>query len=121
MTSGFIRLLPGGDPETGMQASHLVDAGSFSGSDQTEVIHDFFAAADGSLSAGVWQCAPCLEEFESYPVNEIMSIISGSVTLTDPDGKAETFTAGDTLFVPKGAKLTWQITETLHKYYMSSA
>ena len=121
MTSKFIRLLPGGDPETGMQPSTLVEAASFSSSDQTELINDFFVSPDETVSVGVWQCAPCLEEFESYPVNEMMTVISGSVTVTDADGHAETFTSGDVFFVPKGTKFTWHITETLRKYYLSVA
>ncbi|CUJ95598.1 hypothetical protein RUE5091_01561 [Ruegeria denitrificans] len=48
----------------------------------------------------------------------MMTVISGSVTLTHPDGGAETFTAGDTFFIKKGSKLIWEITEKLRKYYM---
>jgi uncharacterized cupin superfamily protein len=48
----------------------------------------------------------------------MMNVISGSVTLTHPDGETETFTAGDTFFIEKGSRLIWEITETLRKYYM---
>ncbi len=47
-----------------------------------------------------------------------MTVISGSVTLTHPDGRSETFAAGDTFFIPKGAPCVWEITETLRKFYM---
>jgi len=37
-----------------------------------------------------------------YPVHEMMTILSGSVTLTSTDdGTSETFTAGDTFLLPK--------------------
>ncbi|MGK0399514.1 MAG: putative cupin superfamily protein [Gammaproteobacteria bacterium] len=48
----------------------------------------------------------------------MMTIISGSVTLTDKKGKSETFTAGDVFFIPKGTQCTWHITEALRKMYM---
>ena len=49
----------------------------------------------------------------------MMTVLSGSVTLTDPDsGNSETFTAGDTFFIPKGTPCIWEITETLRKHYM---
>ena len=48
----------------------------------------------------------------------MMTVISGSITLTHPDGEAETFTAGDTFFINKGSRLIWEITEKLRKYYM---
>ena len=79
--------------------------------------HSFFEMADGSISTGVWLCAPCRCDIQSYPVHEMMTIIEGSVTVTT-DGKAETFTAGDTFFIAKGTRCVWQITETLRKFYM---
>jgi uncharacterized cupin superfamily protein len=52
----------------------------------------------------------------------MMTILSGSVTLTSTDdGNSETFTAGDTFFVAKGTRCTWEITETLRKYYFIAA
>jgi uncharacterized cupin superfamily protein len=51
----------------------------------------------------------------------MMTVISGSLTVTNEDGEAETFTSGDSLFIPKGAKVTWHITETLKKYYLIAA
>ena len=48
----------------------------------------------------------------------MMTVISGSLTVTNVDGQAETFTSGDSLFIPKGTKCTWHITETLRKFYM---
>jgi uncharacterized cupin superfamily protein len=58
---------------------------------------------------------------DSYPVHEMMTVLAGSVTPTSlDDGRSETFTAGDTFFVSKGAGLVWEITETLRKFYFIS-
>lgn len=121
MTTTFVKLLRDGDPESGMQPSHLTAPEAFTGADKTELIHTFFATPDESITVGVWECAPCREEIESYPVHEMMTVLAGAVTLTDPKGHAETFTPGDTFFVPKGTKCVWHITETLRKFYMIAA
>ena len=121
MAQGFVRLLSGGDPSTGMQPSDMVAPEAFTGDDKTELNHTFFATEDESILSGVWECAPAREEIESYPVHEMMSVISGSVTLTDAEGKSETFTPGDVFFVAKGTKCTWENTETLRKFYMIAA
>ena len=116
MSKTFVRL--DANPAAGMTPSAFTDPGAFTTDDRTETNHFFYASDDESVLAGVWECAPCREDIESYPVNELMTVISGSVTLTDPDsGRADTYTAGDTFFVPKGTRCTWEITETLRKFY----
>lgn len=118
MTNDVIRLLRGGHPETGMQPSDFASPDSFTGDDRTEVNHTFFRTPGDSMLVGVWECAPCREEIDSYPVSEMMHVLSGQVTVTRDDGSSETFTAGDVFFIPRGTKCTWHITETLRKYYM---
>jgi uncharacterized cupin superfamily protein len=115
------RLLPEGDPETGMQPSSFAPPDTFTTEDHREVNHFFFATDDESVLSGVWECAPCREEIESYPANEMMTVISGLVTLTDADGRSQTFRAGDSFFIPKGTKCVWEITETLRKFYLIAA
>ncbi len=117
MTTRFIRLLAEGSA-AGMVPSHLTSPDDFTTDDKTELIDNFYATDDEKILTGVWECAPCREEIDSYPVHEMMSVISGSVTLTDADGNAETFTAGDVFFIPRGTRCTWEITERLRKFYM---
>ena len=105
-------------PETGMLPSTLTEASAFTSEDHTELNCESYVSDDESILAGVWECAPCREEIKSYPVNELMTVVSGSLTLTHPDGRSETFTAGDSFFIAKGSKLIWEITETLRKIYM---
>jgi uncharacterized cupin superfamily protein len=116
MTKTFIRFEA--NPAEGMQPSSFTSPGSFTTSDTNEVNHFYYKTDDDSILTGVWESAPCKEEIAAYPVHELMTVISGSVTLTDTDGKSETFTAGDTFFIPKGTPLTWEITETLRKFYL---
>ena len=121
MTTKPLRLLSGGDPAKGMEPSHLASPESFTTDDQTEVICHFFKTDDESILTGVWQCAPCKEEIAAYPVHEMMTVLEGSVTVTDTDGHAETFVPGDTFFIPKGTPCTWEITKKLRKFYMIAA
>ena len=110
------------NPTDGMLPSNFTSPNAFTTDDNSETNHFYFASDDESILSGVWECAPCKEEFDSYPVHEMMTILSGSVTLTSTDdGSSETFTAGDTFFVTKGTRCTWEITETLRKYYFITA
>ena len=118
MNHKFYRLLPNGDPVSGMQPSSFMTENVFTTEDKTETNHTFFKTDDDSILSGVWECAPCREEIESYPVHEMMTVLSGSVTMTDADGNAETFSSGDTFFVAKGTKCVWEVTQTLRKFYM---
>lgn len=110
------------DPAEGMLPSNFTPQDAFTTEDKTETNHFYFATDDESILTGVWECAPCKEVFDAYPVHEMMTILSGSVTLTSTDdGRSETFTAGDTFFVAKGTRCTWEITETLRKFYLIAA
>lgn len=118
MNPSVVRLLADGHPETGLQPCQFVNSANVTTGEAIETGHGFFTNQAGNVSAGVWKCTPYREEIESYPCDELMVILEGSVTLTDTEGKAETFTKGETVMVPKGFKGTWEITETLLKYYV---
>ena len=118
MNTKVIRLLADGDPQTGMGPSSLVDPADFLVSDPTETIHTPFTNVEGNVTAGVWVCSPCKEEIERYGVDELCAVLSGSVTITNADGHAETFGPGDSFVMPQDFKGTWHITETLRKFWM---
>ena len=110
---GVVRL----HSEVKMEPGDLMDLSTFTSDDQTELFHNFFATEDESITAGIWECAPCFEEVKNFSSYEMMVFISGSVTVTDESG-SQVFKAGDVLFVSKGSDFTWNITETLRKFYM---
>jgi uncharacterized protein len=118
MTASPVRLLPGGDPKTGMGPSHMTKPESFTVDDPSETVHTAFTNAEGNVTAGVWECSPCKEEIEHYGVDEICTVLNGSVTITGEDGKAQTFGPGDSFVMPRDFKGTWHITETLKKFWM---
>ncbi|QIE45582.1 DUF861 domain-containing protein [Pseudohalocynthiibacter aestuariivivens] len=106
------------DPNPEMGPSDIADASAFTSDDQTELNHTHFATHDESITAGTWECAPTREVIESYPVHEMMTVVSGAITLTHKDGRKESFGPGDTFFIAKGQYVVWEITERLRKIYM---
>jgi uncharacterized cupin superfamily protein len=118
MKKGFCKLLAEGDPKSGMETTDAVPPEAFTTEDKSERGYEFFTAEGSSTAAGVWECAPCIEEFDAYPENEMITVISGTVKLTNDSGQSETYTSGDTFFIAKGAKIKWEITEKLLKFYM---
>ncbi len=110
---GVVRL----HSEVKMEPGDLMELSTFTSDDQTELFHNFFATEDESITAGIWECAPCFEEVKDFPCYEMMVFLAGSVTVTDESG-SQTFKAGDVLFASKGSDFTWNITESLRKFYM---
>ena len=100
MTSDTFKILP--EPENDPVPSSLIPKSAFTTGDTDETTTPFYRAEDGSVTAGIWECPPCKIEIGSYPVNEMMTIISGSVTMTNADGVVETFGPGEVLFASKG-------------------
>lgn len=103
------------------KSSNLIPKVCFTTEAQSETTYRFHQAEDGSVAAGIWECDPCRVEIESYPVHEQMTIISGKLLITNAQGNEESFGPGEVVFVSKGSKLTWHITERLRKYFMTSA
>jgi uncharacterized cupin superfamily protein len=118
MTQNTFKILP--EAATEKQPSRLIPKACFTTNETDETTQSFFEAEDGSAASGVWECPPCKIDIDNYPVNEMMTIISGALIMTNAEGIEETFGPGEVLFVPKGSKLTWHITERLRKYYMTS-
>lgn len=107
------------DPHpAGIGPSDMTAPEAFTTDDKTELNHTHFATPDEKLLTGTWECAPCREDIPAYPVHELMTIVSGAITLTHADGTAERLGAGDTFFIAKGTPVIWEITEKLRKIYM---
>ena len=106
------------DPEIELSPSSMVPSGAFTTDDHTEAEYVYYQSEDATTICGIWKCAPCLEE-EPWPVEELMTVISGAVNVTyKSNGTTETYTAGDSFYLPKGEDVIWEITETLTKYFM---
>ncbi|HEX2841148.1 cupin domain-containing protein [Hyphomicrobium sp.] len=78
-----------------------------------------FTDLTGRLTTGLWSASPYRRQAIAFPHHELMHIIEGAVTLSDDKGREETFVAGDTCFVPKGATVGWASTAPVLKLFAS--
>ena len=119
MTESTFKVLP--DSAGERRASNLIPKACFTTEESDETTQRFYEAEDGSVAAGVWECPPCKVDIDNYPVNEMMTIISGALIIRNAEGVEEKFGPGEVVFVPKGSKITWHIVKRLRKYYMVSS
>jgi uncharacterized cupin superfamily protein len=81
------------------------------------VQHSLDCFEEGAFSVGLWQTTGYTRKVIDFPRHELMHLISGTVTFTDGAGRTQTFTAGDTFFVPHGTPNGWQSEGTLRKIF----
>lgn len=70
------------------------------------------------LRAGIWDSTPYRRILRPHPVNELMHILVGSVTLTGEDERPVRVGAGETVFVAQGTPCAWDSDEQVAKVYV---
>lgn len=78
-----------------------------------------FTDLTGQLTAGVWSATPYTRRAITFGHHEVMHFVDGGVTLADGSGHSETFCAGDTCFVAKGALASWTSVAPVRKLFCS--
>jgi uncharacterized cupin superfamily protein len=68
--------------------------------------------------AGTWDSTPYHRVIRPHRVNEFMQLLAGSVRFAAPDGSVLSLGAGDALFVPRGARIGWESSERVAKFYV---
>lgn len=71
--------------------------------------------------ADVWDSTAYHRIIRPHGKNEFMYLLAGSVKFALPDGGMLTASAGDAIFVPKGAPIGWESTERVAKVYVVQA
>jgi uncharacterized cupin superfamily protein len=77
----------------------------------------FFKNDHGNFEVGLWDTQAMDDEMSPFPWHEFAHVLDGEVTITNEDGTAQTFTAGDVFFVPAGTVCKWHVPKYLRKYY----
>lgn len=116
-----IRLHENGDPKDGMSPWEPIAHDKVLEGTPRQRRHRFFVSdrlRAGQVRVGIWQATAYTERLENYPKDEFMYVIEGSVTIIEPDGRTETFTKGDSFFMPCGFAGLWQQDEPMKKYFM---
>jgi uncharacterized cupin superfamily protein len=117
-TPEIIHFEPNGPADQGMERIHELTPDVLEEGDPTELAYNYYTSACERLSAGVWDCTPCVGKLAAYECDEFMLVLDGSVTIVYEDGDEETFRAGDAFAIHKGLVCQWKQTESMRKYYV---
>jgi uncharacterized cupin superfamily protein len=73
---------------------------------------------DGKVESGLYSAGPSEQDIDSYPEDDFMFFIEGSVTLKSLDGAVLQVGAGEGVAIPRGWKGHWS-TQGYKKYYVT--
>jgi uncharacterized cupin superfamily protein len=100
-------------------ATPLSLVGTPSGTGPQQAFAELLSDMSGRLSIGVWQSSAYSRPDRMATETEVMHILSGQFTLSDPGGAAQVFGPGDTILVPAGATTAWSSQNEVRKIYCS--
>jgi uncharacterized cupin superfamily protein len=80
---------------------------------------DLFTSDDRKASAGIWTCDTYDEHIPSFPYDELILVIDGSVTLTEKGREARTFGPGDVFVIRRGTECRFAVSGPFRKVYMN--
>lgn len=70
--------------------------------------------------SGIWRCTAGTFECTEHG-DELMTFLSGRCHLTDQStGKSQVLRAGDSLFMPNGRRVTWEIIQEVTKVFFGN-
>lgn len=70
----------------------------------------------GRFFSGTWASDDFDSEQRAFPYNEFAYVQDGSITLTDAEGAAQVFNAGDAFFIPQGAECRASVANSVRMY-----
>ena len=84
--------------------------------DPEQSVRNVYTDPSGAFSAGIWESTPGKWPV-AYTEEEFCLLLTGTVVLTDEQGQAETFLAGDAFIIRAGFRGSWETVEFVRKYY----
>jgi len=70
-----------------------------------------------NMFVGMWDSEAFESEMKPFPCYEFVQLLEGELAITEEDGTAHPFKAGDAFFVPKGTVCSWSTSGYIKKYY----
>ena len=70
------------------------------------------------MLSGTWECTEGKWDADYSSKSEFCHILAGKVVLTDEEGHASSFAAGDSFVIPTGFIGTWEVVEPVRKLYV---
>jgi uncharacterized cupin superfamily protein len=108
--------------DTALVEGELVPTGPRVGADRGTPMmssRTIYAAADGKVDVGVWECTPGGWAIVDRPDTEVVRIVHGRGAITDADGTVHELHPGTVLTLPRGWSGRWDISETIRKVYIT--
>lgn len=116
--SKVIKLSRDGVGIRALKKSSVVPAEAILSGYTDEIGDVHFESPDKSLTIGTWQSTPYAENLVYPDGTEYSVILSGKVSITNPDGSVEFFEAGESYILPAGTEVRFEVLETMRKVYV---
>lgn len=81
-------------------------------------LEEFTSDGERGVHTGFWRCEPGVSEWNFTDLGEVIHVLKGRITVTEEGGEPVELGPGDVASFPTGWKGTWNITETLEKFYV---
>jgi uncharacterized cupin superfamily protein len=85
--------------------------------DPTQRDSPLFTNDSNNMFVGMWDSTAFESEMRPFPSNEFVQLLEGEVTITEENGNAHLFKAGDAFFIPMGTVCQWHVKDYIKKYY----
>ncbi len=105
------------DPAGPLSPMDIPDASVYINAQPELTNHTFFDDPSGQMHVGIWATTASDRNPVTFPRNELMCLLDGSVTLTGSDGLAHTIKAGEAVYVSKGTEIRWQNADPVRKIH----
>jgi len=110
----IMRLTPDGPGGKGL-SEPLAKVSTYSG--EKAYTYRYYQSPSSKESAGIWASKSAHDGMHRATNSEVFHLNAGRVTLQDKSGREETFQAGDTVLLPRGAEFSWKRSEDVNEYF----
>jgi uncharacterized cupin superfamily protein len=114
---GGVVVLDPSELEAGLTAMDSTDPFAIRGEAPQQRDNTGFTNDSGTMFVGMWDSAPFQSEMKPFPCYELVQLLEGKLMITEEDGTAHEFKAGDAFFVPKGTVCSWKTDDYVKKLY----
>ena len=114
---GGVRVLDAGRLEAEMAKMDTTEPLVIVGDNPVQNDHIVFTNDAENMLVGMWDSTAFDSEMKPFPWHEMVQLLVGEVTITEADGKAHIFKAGDAFFIPMGTVCKWETEGYVKKFY----
>ncbi len=116
-SDGGIKILRPDELSTALEPLETTDPFQISGDLPVQNDANAFNDDSGRMICGMWQSSEFESDMAPFPAHELVQLLEGKITISQPDAEPQTFSGGDVFFIPKGTICSWKVTEPVKKLY----